>query len=74
MNEVTIFLSQEEADKWLEFQKNYQTFILMLNKGVFNIRSGSAVLNFDANGHITTIQRADMLYNIRVEEKKLSTT
>jgi hypothetical protein len=73
MNEqTTIFLIPEEAKKFLEFQKNYKSFMLLLEKGVFNIRNGAAVINFDSNGQISTIDRNDVLYNAHVEQKKLS--
>lgn len=70
MNEVTIFLTETDAQKFRDFQLNYDNFILLITRGVFDIKNGSAVLNFDANGNITTIQRADVLYNARIENKK----
>lgn len=69
MNEITIFLTENDAVRFKEFQQNYDNFMLLINKGVFEIKNGSAVLNFDSNGKITTIQRADMLYNSRIEKK-----
>ena len=59
-------MENEDAKKFLLFQQNYDLFSLLVDKGVFSIRNGSATLNFDANGTITTISRADMLYNRRV--------
>lgn len=67
-NEITIILSEEEAKKFVEFQRNYATFMLMLEKGVFTIRNGSAILNFDHLGILQNIQRADMLYSKKHEK------
>jgi hypothetical protein len=67
-NNITIFLNEEEAKRWLVFQKNYDLFMLLVERGVFDIRNGSATLNFNPTGQITTIQRVDMLYNARVEK------
>lgn len=71
MNEITIFLTETDAQRFKEFQLNYENFMLLVNRGVFTIKNGSAVLNFDSNGKLTTIQRADMLYNAHIENKKL---
>ncbi len=63
MNETTIFISEQEAYRWLQFQKNYETFMLLLDKGVFDIKNGSVALHFDHLGLLQTIQRADVLYS-----------
>lgn len=65
--EITIFLTETDALRFKEFQQNYDNFMLLISQGVFSIKNGSAVINFDTNGHITTIQRADMLYNSRIK-------
>lgn len=70
MNEITIFLSEQDAQLFKEFQRNHYNFTLLMDKGVFNIKNGSAVLNFDSNGVISTIQRADVLYNAHIENRK----
>lgn len=65
--ELTIFLLPPEAQKFVEFQQHYDLFNLLMSHGVFNVRNGSVALHFDANGTITTIQRADLLYNVRTK-------
>ena len=70
MNEIktiTLFVSEEEAKKFIEYQKNFLMFNLLLEKGVFNIKNGSAVLNFDNEGVLQNIQRADFLYSRKHE-------
>lgn len=63
MNEITIFLSEQEAIKFREFQKNYTTFMLMLNRGVFDVRKGNVTLNFDHEGTLQAIRRDDFIYS-----------
>lgn len=63
IKQVKIILSEEDAKKWIEYQKNYVTFVLMLERGVFDIKNGSALLNFDSQGILQNIQRSDYLYS-----------
>jgi len=63
MNEITIQLTEEEAFKFIEFQKNYLNFMLLVEKGVFNQRNSAVTLHFDKDGTLQTIQRADFLYS-----------
>ncbi len=69
--EVAVYLPDYEAQQFLLFREHYDLFVLMLNHGVFDVKNGSVALHFDAHGSITTIQRADLLYNVRAQ--KLST-
>ena len=64
---VKIELTNEDAVKYREFMKNYDTFNLMLEKGVFNVRNGSVALHFDKNGTLKIIQRADVLFDAKYE-------
>ncbi len=68
MDKVTIFLSEEEAKKYIEWQKNYATFNLLLEKGVFNVTNGNVVLHFDKFGTLQTIERGDILYMRRLDK------
>ena len=65
--QVTIFLSTPEAQMFKEFQQFHQTFALLVQKGVFDIKSGSAVIHFDSNGYIQKIERHDNLFDARVK-------
>lgn len=60
--EVAVYLPDAEAKKWLLFQEFYSPFTLMLDSHVFEVRNGSVVLHFDANGSIQAINRTDYLY------------
>jgi len=66
---IAIYIPDEEAKQFLLFKEYQNKFCLLLEAGVFSIKNGSAMLNFDAFGSITTIQRADMLYNARVKKQ-----
>ncbi len=66
-NTIAVYLTHMEAEKFKEFQKHHDTFVLLFDKGVFDIRNGSATLNFDAFGSLNTIQRSDILYNSRIK-------
>ncbi len=66
-NQITIFLTDDQAKKFVEFQKNYETFRILQERGVFNIRNGNAVLHFDSFGVLQTIERGDILYARRFD-------
>jgi hypothetical protein len=63
--EVTIFLTPIDAELFKKFQKHHALFKLLVEQGVFEVRNGGVVLNFDHSGEITTIERHDLLYTTR---------
>jgi hypothetical protein len=63
--EVTILLPEAEAKKWLLFQEYYDTFAILVEKGVFKQSNGVVSLHFDHNGSLQVIQRADVLFSRR---------
>lgn len=67
--QITIFLSEPDAKKFLLFQKYYAEFMLMVERGVFDQKNSAVTLHFDSNGILQTIQRADFLYSRKHEEK-----
>lgn len=62
-NEITIFISDQEAIQFRLFQQHYSQFMLMVNKGVFQVRDGSVEVHFDHTGTIQKIDRHDPLYD-----------
>lgn len=62
MNEVTIFLTPIEADKYKQFLQHYNTFNFLLEKKVFEQKGAAITLHFDYKGDIGSITRADVLY------------
>lgn len=65
---ITIFLTPPEALLFKDFQAYHQTFTLMCQQGVFNIKNGSATIHFDNNGCVQKIERHDSLYDRRVQK------
>ncbi len=59
---MTIELSDEEAVLFLAFQKDYATYTTLKESGVFDIRNGKAILNFDQDGTLCEIDCNLKLY------------
>jgi hypothetical protein len=55
VNVVQVDLSEIEAKRFLEFQKYYDVFSVMCKAGVFEIKNGQAILNFDSEGTLNDI-------------------
>lgn len=69
MNEIAIYLTQDEAEEFKEFQKHYEIFTLLINKNVFDQKNSSVTMHFDHQGTLRTIQRADVLYSKKHVQK-----
>lgn len=68
MNEVTkiaVYIPDEDAQKFLLFQRYFNEFSLLVDSGVFEIKNGSATLHFNKRGELLAINRADVLYSKR---------
>lgn len=65
--QVTIYLSTPEAELFRSYQQFHQTFQLLCSKGVFDVKSGSVTMHFDANGFIQKIERHDNLFDARLK-------
>lgn len=65
MNEITLLLPENEAKKWIVFQKYYDTFSILVDNNIFDVKNGSVAIHFDKFGSISLIQRADTLFNSR---------
>ena len=55
MDNIPVYIPDEEL-------KNY---LILKEAGVFDIRNGSAIINFNKHGEIGTIIRNDTLYSMR---------
>lgn len=62
-SQITIYLTEPDAEKFMLFQKYYSEFMLLVEKGVFDQKNAAISLHFDQNGILQTIQRADFLYS-----------
>lgn len=67
-NDTTIIVTRLDAEKFKLFMQHYDTFSLFLERGVFDQKNASVVLNFDQHGSLSSIQRQDFLFSTR--EKK----
>lgn len=65
MNEIAIYIPDEEAKLFLKFQEHYDTFCLLHEHGVFDVKNGSVTLHMDKFGAIKAINRSDVLYSSR---------
>ncbi len=66
-NKIAVYVLDEDAQKFLLFQKHYDLFSLLLERGVFDQKNSAVTLHFDAHGVVQTISRADFLYSKRHE-------
>ena len=62
-NQVTLFLEEPDVQKFVMFQKYYEEFMILVDRGVFDQKNGAVTLHFDKDGTLQTIQRADFLYS-----------
>ncbi len=63
MNETLIIINQEESQekKLARYQHNFN---LLAERGVFEIRNGSAEIHFNSYGILSTIQKHEQVYRI----------
>ena len=58
---VPIELTASDIEKFKLFQKHYELFLIMEERGVFNIQFGKCILNI-ANGDVQTITKEEGIY------------
>lgn len=63
MDRIPIYIPDEEAKQFLLFQKHYDLFNLLLERGIFDQKKSIISLYFDHTGTLTKIQRDDNLYD-----------
>lgn len=68
MNDITVILTTPEALMFKEFQQFHQTFALLCEKGVFDVKNGSITMHFDHLGNIQKIERNDKIFDSRVKQ------
>lgn len=61
--EIAIYIPNEEAKKWLLFQQHYDTFMTLVERGVFNQKSATVTLRFDHLGVLQDIHTDYLLYS-----------
>ena len=53
--QIKIELTESDAKLFLKFREFQSDFQVMVESGVFNVRNGVAILNYNAEGHLTQI-------------------
>ena len=59
---MTIDLTDEDAVLFRKFREHQDTYAVLLDAGVFSIKNGKAVLNFDAQGTLCDVECNIKLY------------
>lgn len=59
---IPVYMTLSDVELFKLFQKNYNQFSTLVNKGVFGIQTGKAILNFH-NGELQTIEKQEMIYH-----------
>lgn len=67
---VKISLHKEDAERFKKFLEHYEKFNLLLDRGVFEVKNGSVVLDFDKNSVLQTIRLTGYMYSRRHETKR----
>lgn len=60
--EITIFATNDMAKKFLIFQKYFDVFNVLLESKVFEQKKATVTLDFDHEGVLQSVRRADFLY------------
>lgn len=67
MDKTPIYLSDKDIQKFKEFLEHYALFSLLLERGVFHVKNGSVVMDFDRNSTLQTIRFTGFMYSKRHE-------
>lgn len=59
MEKTPVFLTEEEAKRFISFQKHYALIGLLESVGAFNIRSGDLTIHFNALGKISGLEKRE---------------
>jgi len=59
VDKTAIYLTNEEALLFIEFQKRYAFIKLLESIGAFDLRSGSITIHFDALGAIGSVDKQE---------------
>lgn len=56
---IPIFLTEEEAKQFLNFQKHYNIVGLLESVKAFDIKSGSVTIHFNSAGQIKGVEKKE---------------
>lgn len=71
---ITIQITTKDAELFKVFMEHYDAVEFMIRDGVFNIKQGSAKLNFDKKGFLQSIDKHFFIhYSDRTEDSYYDT-
>lgn len=70
--QITIFLTNPEAELFKSYQQFHKTFEILCKSGAFDIKGGSFTCHLDKDGNIAKIERHDTLLDIRRQSNIIS--
>lgn len=59
---VAVTLTDEQAQQFVEFQKNYHVFSVLMDCGLMTTSNGSITLHFDKAGRLANVESKRTLY------------
>lgn len=59
---IAVFLTENQAQMFVEFQKLGKNFDILVKSGFFDTRNGQNIVHFDHDGNIGRIERHSDLY------------
>ena len=57
LDKIAIYLTEQEALLFVEFQKQYALIRALESIGAFKVKSGSVTIHFDSNGLIGSLDK-----------------
>lgn len=62
---LPVFLTREQAALFVLFCKNYDKIGFLISKGIFDVKHGSVMINFDSNNNIGSVEVRQMMYPVK---------
>lgn len=56
---TAVFLTDEQAAQFVQFQRHWNMMGLLESVGAFSIRGGSVTINFDTRGKVSSIDKKE---------------
>lgn len=67
-NKTKILLTTEEALLFREYMRHREKIGILIDRGVFDVRNGSVVLDFDKNSTLQTIRFTGYMFSRKHEQ------
>lgn len=66
---IKIELNPVECELFKQFQRYHDDFKTLVDSGLFNVRNGSVIVNFNHEGQLSTVEIHQHTYRRRVSDK-----